>query len=212
MKSNFTQALRELTGFDGQADAPEKSAGQPAENQDFQEEITYSAADAAGVTSVKEFSAGAAEGSTCITKHMSVSGDIKSEDDVCVDGQLVGNLKTNASVRASDMILGDVAAAAAVFSGARVKGNLAFSEDLVIGEGSVIVGDIKCGNADIAGKVKGNCSIEGAARLASSALVAGDITAGSIATEQGAKIIGTIRSGDNKINVDAEFDFGGDLA
>ena len=54
MKSNFTQALRELTGFDGQADASEKSSGQPAENQDFQEEITYSAADAAGVTSVKE--------------------------------------------------------------------------------------------------------------------------------------------------------------
>ena len=123
----------------------------------------------------------------------------------------MGNLKTSASVHASDMILGDIAAAAAVFSGARIKGSLDLSDDLVIGEGSAIVGDIKCGNADIAGKVKGNCSIEGTARLASSSLVAGDITAGSIATEQGAKIIGTIRSG-SKINVDAEFDFGGELA
>lgn len=211
MKSNFTQALRELTGFDGQTGSQETAAKNDCDNTVFSDTPVEEHINPESVTTVRDFSKTASDGSTYITSTMTVTGDIKSDDNIYVDGQMYGNVRTGAAVHSTALILGDINAQNAFFNGARVKGNICLTEDLVAGVNSAVIGDIKCNNADISGKIKGNCLLQGSARLSSSALLSGDITASDIATEQGAKIIGTISTGTDDINLDAEFDFGGEL-
>ncbi len=146
-----------------------------------------------------------------MTKTMVITGDLRSDDDIFVDGQLLGSIKTSRTLHATDFIVGDINAQNAFFSNARIKENVTLTDDLIAGDNSAIIGDVKCKNARISGKIKGNCDIEGSAQLATSALLSGDLTASDIAAEQGARIIGTVSTGAKDINIDAEFDFGDEL-
>ncbi len=146
-----------------------------------------------------------------MTKTMVITGDLRSDDDIFVDGQLLGSIKTSRTLHATDFIVGDINAQNAFFSNARIKGNVTLTDDLIAGDNSAIIGDVKCKNARISGKIKGNCDIEGSAQLATSALLSGDPTASDIAAEQGSRIIGTVSTGAKDINIDAEFDFGDEL-
>lgn len=163
------------------------------------------------VKTIKDFSESSQDSCTRITSTMTITGDIKSSDNVHIHGQVFGNVKTNATVYATDLILGNVSAQSGFFKGARIKGRVSLTDDFALGENSTIVGDVKCKNAHIAGKIKGNCDIEASANLTSTALLSGDIITSDISTEQGAKIIGSISTGIKDLDLDAEFDFGGEL-
>ena len=163
MKSNFTQALRELTGFDGQSGPQESAEKNNSELFTAEEMSSQKTIVPETVTTIKDFSEAPAD-STRITKPMSGTGELKADDVMFVDGQLFGNVKTSATVHATDLIIGDVSAQNAFFSGARVKGNVTLTDDLIAGDNFTIVGDVKCSNASISGKIKGNCDIEHSAQ------------------------------------------------
>lgn len=115
MKNNFTQALRELTGFDGQSDSSETSLNKDSAAPNFSEDIIEEKVSSSSVKTVKDFSESSQDTCTRITSTMIITGDIKSSDNVHIHGQVFGNVKTNATVYATDLILGNVSAQSGFF-------------------------------------------------------------------------------------------------
>ncbi len=211
MKNNFTQAFKELTGFD--ISTPDKT-----ENTDFagsdakREPVSFDAPRVEQkVVTYKAFTEQPSANCTRVTGTMVIQGDIKSEDDIHVNGQVIGDIKTSANLTSTNLILGNVNAQSARVNGARIKGDISLKGDCHLGEGSVVVGDIACETLNTAGKVKGNCHVTEGAVFSESAYLLGDIEAKDLSTQQGAKIIGSIRIVCEEPDLDADFDFGGDF-
>ncbi len=147
---------------------------------------------------------------TRVTPNMVVTGNIESTDNVLVEGQVFGNINTSADVTSSNLVVGDIRANSMGLNGAKIKGSLSLDGTLVIGQNTIVVGDIMADAIKVAGKVKGNINVKESALLGETALIVGDITAGDVSTQSGARINGTITTNQTKsiIDVDSEFDLG----
>jgi len=66
------------------------------------------------------------------------------------------------------------------------EGNLTTTSKIVLGEKGVLNGNIKCGNAEILGKVTGDLVVDGLLSIKSSASIDGNVTIGKLAIEPGA--------------------------
>ena len=66
------------------------------------------------------------------------------------------------------------------------EGNLTTTSKIVLGEKGVLNGNIKCGNAEILGKVTGDLVVENLLSIKSSASIDGNVTIGKLAIEPGA--------------------------
>lgn len=218
MKSNnFTQALKELTGFDTpaeevreeapvQSQSAYKKPAQPSfEKADFAEPFTLD-----NLISEKTVEMSQAE-VTHITSTMVINGDIKSEDNLFVEGQIYGDVATTANLTSTNLIVGDLKAQNAALESSRLKGNIHLDGHLNISQNSIVIGDITSNSIRVSGKVKGNLDITGAVVLKDNALISGNILADDIASEPGTRINGTISTRSDSFDLDAEFDFGGDF-
>jgi len=212
MKNNFTQAFKELTGFDISTPDETETKADFAGNDMKREPVSFDAPKVdQKVVTYKEFSEQSNENCTKITSTMTIQGDLKSEDDIFVNGQVIGNIKTEANLTSTNLILGDVAAQNVRLNGARIKGDLDLRGDLMVGEQAVVVGNIKCENLNTSGKIKGNCAVQEGAGFSEKAYLLGDIEAKELSTQQGAKIVGSINIMTDEPDIDADFDFGGDF-
>ncbi len=215
MKSNFTQALKELTGFDEPATPQNESANNStAATGKPQDYINVKIDSSAG--SKKFYTESAADFSdtecTQITGSMIIKGNIVSHDNIHMDGQIYGNVITSGNFTASNIIIGDLKAQNALLNSARIKGNVFLEGHFDVNENSVISGDISCDSINVSGKIKGNLNIKDSAVFRENSLIVGDIVSGSIAAEPGALIDGNIKTlTDSFIDINSEFDFGGDF-
>lgn len=211
-KSNFAQALRELTGFDSKAEEFEPAEASTPESDfaEFSENLSGQSPEVE-TPNMEEDSVEA--GQTTITSTMKITGDIKSEDNLFIDGQVFGNITTTENVRARNLIVGDIKADNVMFNKVRLKGNSMLKGNAVVEDDSIIVGNIYAENIKLAGKVKGDLDINGAAVLLEKALVVGNIVVSTLATESGARIDGNISTNTKSrtIDEDEEFDLGGDF-
>ncbi len=212
MKNNFTQAFKELTGFDiSTPDETEKTTGFSA-NDIKEEPVTFHAEETASqVVTYKEFADQTSANCTRITGTMIIKGDIKSDDNIHVNGQVVGEIRTSSNVTSTNLIIGDVFAQEARLDGARLKGNVDLKGGFRLGDNSVVVGNVACDQLSVSGKIKGNCDVNGSAAFDEKAYLLGDITAADLSTQQGAKIVGTIRVASEDPDIDTDFDFGGEF-
>ncbi|PWL94012.1 MAG: hypothetical protein DBY08_03680 [Clostridiales bacterium] len=212
MKNNFTEALKKLTGFDGLSDQSEETEikDEPLEESTEvfvdakQEELLE-------ILPLQPFYNAPSEHITQISKSMVIMGDIDTNDDVCVQGEIIGNVITTANIHGSNMILGNVSAQNMKSDTMRLKGNIKIGQDLFIGENSVVVGDITAGNLVVAGKVKGNCDVRESTHLTKGAYLVGDVCADDFSTEQGAKLQGKVIPKTAAEELETDFDFGGEL-
>lgn len=218
MKSNnFTQALKELTGFDGPADAPKEAAaqkstsGQSYSQPDF--EVAAESAEAFSLDNLvpeKTIDFSGAD-ITQITDSMVINGDIRSEDNILVEGQVYGNVTTSANLTSTNLIVGNLKAQNAALNDCRLKGDIHIDGHLSVAQNTIIVGDIISDSIKVSGKIKGNLDITGSVVLKDNALISGNIIADDIASEPGTRINGTISTRSDSFDLDAEFDFGGDF-
>ena len=81
---------------------------------------------------------------TIIAQGVRVQGEFVSQGDVYIDGEVVGSIHTERSLRIGEpaRIEGNVAAENAVVAG-EVKGNMHISDRLELMESSVVTGDIQ---------------------------------------------------------------------
>lgn len=73
-----------------------------------------------------------------------------------------------------------------------VKGSVATSQHLVVGQHSHIVAEVTAGSADISGIIEGNLKIAGKLELRSSSQVIGDVSAQDLMIESGAVLNGRV--------------------
>lgn len=78
----------------------------------------------------------------------------------------------------------------------KLDGTLSTNGKLVVGETGVIIGSIRCENANIEGKVEGELVVNGLLILKSKAVVLGNITVGKLVVEEGAVFNGNSNMGD----------------
>ncbi len=207
MSSNFSKALKDLTGFDGKPvnDYSTSDYGKgerivfntepvtpdPIEGMDFQFNT---------------------DNATVISSTMKITGDIKSENSVKVEGKVFGNIHTNADLFLNSLVVGDVKANNAALNSARLQGKTQLKGNSKIDEKSVVVGDIFGENIELAGKVKGDVNMEGVAVLCEESFVLGNIVVESLSTKSGARINGTVTMKSCQCDDDLDdFDFGGEF-
>ncbi len=130
---------------------------------------------------------------TVIAAGTSFFGDLRAEGDVEVLGKLKGNLEATGNVRISGKVLGDVKGAAVALVGCAVQGNITSTSTVTLDEGAMVVGDILATDIESDGKVKGNLQIARSATFMPGSVLAGNVTASTIAMSQGARIQGSMR-------------------
>ncbi len=108
-------------------------------------------------------------------------------------GKLKGNLEATGNVRVVGKVLGDVKGEAVVLAGCSVQGNITSTSFVSVDEGSMVVGDVLATDFESSGRVKGNLQIARAATFATTALLAGNVIAGTIVMNQGARVQGAVR-------------------
>lgn len=151
---------------------------------------------------------------TKITSSMEIHGDIRSKDSIYASGKIFGNVVTNQVFSSRNLTVGDIDADAIALNAGRVKGNMKAQDKINVGQNSVVVGNVKCGDVLVAGKVKGNLDIKNSAFASSESLIVGDVIADTISAEQGARLNGKLtmrRDSKKSTDFDAEFDLGGDF-
>jgi len=98
---------------------------------------------------------------TIVGPSVKVEGELASEGNIRIDGQVTGNVQT--------------------------------TQNLAVGEQAVIIANIKALNAVIAGKIKGNVTIEEALEITETGQVEGDIAVKIISIAPGATLNGQCR-------------------
>ena len=136
---------------------------------------------------------------TVISQGTTIVGDIKSDSGIEMLGTMTGSIATSGNVKINGKQNGDVQGAGIELSACTVRGNLNAAEDINIDSDSVIVGDIKCGNLTIDGKLKGNVHVMGNVSCEGNSVLIGDITSTTITVSSGAKLKGKIEISDGNM-------------
>ncbi len=196
--SNFTQAMKELTGFDD--DSSKEKVRTAEKREEFARDREYREREPFQMPQMEprirtqmEIAVPAfnQEAGTVISGSMVITGNIESSDQIKADGCIFGDLNTTSSVIVNGKIIGDVATDSLEVSGS-IKGAVKVSTDARIEHAAVIMGDIKSANLQTKGKVKGNLEIKNVADITASAVVVGNIDTGELNSERGCVINGNV--------------------
>lgn len=101
---------------------------------------------------------------TIIAQGVRVEGDFASQGDVIIEGEVVGNIQTNADLRVGEAskIKADVVAANAIISG-EIRGNIQIGSRLELTQSARIIGDVAVETLIIAAgaQVNGKITMDG---------------------------------------------------
>lgn len=102
---------------------------------------------------------------TVVGPSVKIQGDLNSEGNIKIEGQVTGKVKTSQSVMVDEgaVIAADVLAGNAIIGG-EVQGNLKISGHLVLQSTAKVVGDITCTilRVEDGAQFSGKCSMNGA--------------------------------------------------
>jgi cytoskeletal protein CcmA (bactofilin family) len=136
---------------------------------------------------------------TVISAGTTITGDIKSDSNIEMMGTMTGSIVTSGNVKINGKQAGDVQGAGIDLLACTVRGCLNAADEVNVDSDSVIVGDIKCGNLTIDGKLKGNVHVMGNVCCQGNAVIIGDITSTTITISSGAKLKGKVEISDGSI-------------
>ncbi len=113
----------------------------------------------------KEFDELNQQADTVVGPSVKIQGDLNSEGNIRIDGQVMGKVRTSQSVQVGEAakITADVAAGNAIISG-EIQGNLKISGGLVLTGTARVVGDISCAilRVEDGAQFTGKCVMQGA--------------------------------------------------
>ena len=222
-KTNFTQALKELTGFDEPVEMKE-GQGKTSDLAGSSESssLGIKASDIFGEKfelsdgfrfeepeyDNSEITIDSQSGSY-VTSSMVIHGKVKSQCDVLIEGVVYGDVVVEGNVGNKNLIVGDIKATNVAFDGARVKGNINVEGRAKIGENSTIVGNVNADSITVCSKIKGDLKANDIVVLEQDAIVVGNIMTNNFLSSPGANIKGSITTAaSTDIDDDIEFDLG----
>lgn len=133
---------------------------------------------------------GVSEEVAVIATGMVISGDVSSDGNMELLGTINGNINIAGKLSVSGKVKGNIKANDIFVDGAELEGNIETTESVKIGNGSVIIGNIKSAAAIVAGAVKGDIDVKGPVILDSSAIIMGNIKSMSVQINNGAVVEG----------------------
>ena len=129
-----------------------------------------------------------------IAKETRVTGNIKTDGHIVIEGSVRGNITAKGNV----VVLGSVSGNISCNNPMLQQGNLVNTEITATGHVAVengikVEGKIKCRSISIYGEVKGEVEAEEAAEIGPQAVLLGSITAGTLGIQFGAKVSATMK-------------------
>ncbi len=103
---------------------------------------------------------------------------------------MVGNIDVLGRLKITGSLKGDSQAEEIITDNAKIEGEIRSRNSVVIGENTVIIGNIFASNAVISGAVKGNVDVHGPVILDTTAIVMGNIRSKTVQIHSGAVIEG----------------------
>lgn len=143
---------------------------------------------------------------TVISRSMVIIGEIVSNGDIDIYGDVKGSVKTEGDIKATGKIVGDLAGNSFTLNGCIIQGNITAQGHVTIGLNTVVVGDITADSIKLNGKVKGNLIIAKMSEFLENALLAGDVRSQTISMSQGAKLHGNVSVAIDGTQSEKEFD------
>lgn len=125
--------------------------------------------------------------SSFIPRGMVVSGDIKSGGNLCVEGEVYGDvyidgtLELRGSIKGKHIKVGRVELDSGI-----IESDIECDDYISVGEGVTILGNVSATNADIDGAVSGDLTVLERAHVGGTAVIKGKVKAGEIMVELGA--------------------------
>ena len=106
------------------------------------------------------------------------------------------NMTTSKNVLANDVeIKGSIKFSHDLIIDGKIEGEVSSDGSLTVGENALIKGEIKTRAVTLFGKVEGNITVQERCELKSNAVLVGDVTAGTLAIEEGATFLGRSQVG-----------------
>ncbi len=143
---------------------------------------------------------------TEITAGTKLTGNIESEGSINVIGVVTGDVTCLGKLTVIGKITGKSKAAEVFANGAKVDGDVESDGSVKIGNGTVIVGNIKATSAVIGGAVKGDIDVDGPVIVDATAVIKGNIKSRSVQINNGAVIDGFCSQAYADIDYTALFD------
>lgn len=121
-----------------------------------------------------------------------VVGNITTKGHLDIQGSVNGNVDAKGNVLVSGNVLGKMKCGNLLIQSGNIQSEVEAGNLVSIKEGAVLTGKISCQDITIAGTVNGDITAKGKVGLAGTAVVKGNITAGSMGMELGAKLCGSM--------------------
>ena len=121
-----------------------------------------------------------------------VVGDINTNSDLRVLGEVKGNLKVATKLELNGKVIGDIEADEAAIANSLIRGNLTVRNLVTLDADTTVVGDVSARNAEINGKVKGNLTVDERGHFKTNATLVGNLISGTVIIDEGAMLKGDI--------------------
>ncbi len=144
-------------------------------------------------------------GTTIITKNTVIDGNIKSFENIELNGNVKGRIETTKNVGVSGCVQGNIEATDVLLEGAQIKGNILSKGALLMDKDTLLLGDIEAQNTRVDGKIKGEVNIGGNGEFLSNSVVVGNITVSNFYVQYGARMQGYINTNFSKNEEDNIF-------
>lgn len=144
-------------------------------------------------------------GTTIITRNTIVEGNIKSFENIELNGKVKGKIDTTKNVGISGFVQGDIEATDILLEGAQIKGCIDSKGALLMDKDTLLVGDVEAQNTRVDGKIKGEVNIGGNGEFLSNSVVVGNITVSNFYVQYGARMQGYINTNFSKNEEDNIF-------
>lgn len=175
---------KQLKKEDAQPPLPEESSHKEANMAPFSQSTQQAATPL--LTEI-----GSCSGS-CVGKETTFTGNIKTEGNVKILGEMKGDVSSHGNVVVGGRIDGQISGNSVVIAGGIVQGDIHAKENISLDGHGIIIGNLYCKTSDIDGKLKGNLQADGTAVIKNNAILHGNITAQNIDARRGAVINGHI--------------------
>ena len=131
---------------------------------------------------------------TRIAEGTTLAGKLTVQGNVEIAGDFKGDIDATGTVTICNDYYGNVTAAELCVKNCTITGDVKISGKVLLGEASVVIGNVTANEFICHGRVKGDLDIQEDLTLKAKSQIEGNIAMGSLMVEQGAVIEGSISS------------------
>lgn len=127
---------------------------------------------------------------TIIGKGTHIKGDLETDGDLFISGNLLGNIICLGHLELNGDIQGDIICGSGKFMTTTINGNIDCKNDLTMERNTNIKGNVNATSLSMSGSVIGNIKVTNSLQLMSKSRILGDVEAQYMESEKGSSING----------------------